>query len=304
MAIQDIGLSTNDVTLEIQEDVRTTKVTGLKTDENVRWVKKWTHRQAIHRWLCAPDPSTNYIRACRTREAQTGSWFLDSEAFTRWKMQRPLLWLHGKAGCSKTVLCSTIIAKLLQERNINSKMAVAYFYFDFNDLEKQKSDNMMRSLITQLSAQSTKHLKQLESLFLSCSNGERQPDSQRLPLVLKDIIEVSDKISIIIDALDECSNTQELQEHIEEIQRWGLPQLHMLLTSRRLMDIEEMIDPLTDAEDRICIQSALVDADIQTYVHERLQNDRRFKRWRSRPHVQEEIKMELMKKADGMLVHI
>lgn len=215
-------------------------------------------------------------------------------------MQRPLLWLHGKAGCGKTVLSSTVIARVLQECDIDSKMAVAYFYFDFNDLEKQRSDNMMRSLVTQLSAQSTKHLKELESLFSSCNNGQRQPDSQRLPLVLKEIIEVSDKTYIIIDALDECSNMEELQENIGEIQRWGLPQLHMLLTSRRLMDIEEMIDPLTDDEDRICIQSALVDADIRTYVHERLQIDRRFKRWRSKPHVQEEIKMELMKKADGM----
>lgn len=215
-------------------------------------------------------------------------------------MQRPLLWLHGKAGCGKTVLSSTVIAEVLQECIVDSKMAVAYFYFDFNDLEKQKSDNMMRSLITQLSAQSTKRLKELESLFSSCNNGERQPDAQRLPSVLEEIIEVSDKTYIIIDALDECSNTQELQENIEEIQRWGLPQLHMLLTSRRLMDIEEMIDPLTDAEDRICIQSALVDVDIKTYVHEKLQNDRRFKRWRSKPHVQEEVKRELMKKADGM----
>lgn len=300
IAIQNIGLSTNDITLGIQEDVCSTKDTGLETNEKVQVVMKWTQRQAISQWLRAPDPSANYIRACRTREAKTGSWFLDSEDFTRWKMQRPLLWLHGKAGCGKTVLSSTVIAEVLQECIVDSKMAVAYFYFDFNDLEKQKSDNMMRSLITQLSAQSTKRLKELESLFSSCNNGERQPDAQRLPSVLEEIIEVSDKTYIIIDALDECSNTQELQENIEEIQRWGLPQLHMLLTSRRLMDIEEMIDPLTDAEDRICIQSALVDVDIKTYVHEKLQNDRRFKRWRSKPHVQEEVKRELMKKADGM----
>lgn len=215
-------------------------------------------------------------------------------------MQRLLLWLHGKAGCGKTVLSSTVIAQVLQECNVNSKMAVAYFYFDFNDSEKQKSDNMIRSLVTQLSAQSTKHLTELELLFSSCNNGELQADSRRLLMVLKEITEVFDKTYVVIDALDECSNTHELQEHIEEIQRWGLPQLHMLLTSRRLMDIEEMMKPLTDTEDRICIQSALVDADIRTYVHERLQNDRKFKRWRSKPHVQDEIKMQLMTKADGM----
>ena len=304
MAIQSIGISTNDVTLGIQQDVRSTKDTGLETNENVQLVKKWTQRQAIHQWLRAPDPSANYIRACRTREAKTGSWLLDSETFTRWKMQRPLLWLHGKAGCGKTVMSSTVIAEVLQEGDVNCKTAVAYFYFDFNDIEKQKSDNMIRSLVTQLSEQSTKHLKELELLFSSCNNGELQPDNQRLLMVLKEIIEVSDKTYVIVDALDECSTSYELQEHIEEIQRWGLPQLHMLLTSQRLMDIEEIIEPLTDTEDRICIQSALVDADIRTYVHKRLQNDKKFKRWRSKPHVQDEIKMQLMMKADGIWVTI
>ena len=105
---------------------------------------------------------------------------------------------------------------------------------------------------------------------------------------------------VILDALDECLDIQQLLESVEEIQRWRLPQLHMLLTSRQLSGIQEVLEQWTSSQNRILIQSALVDADILIYVHERLQNDRELKRWRNKPQVQEEIKATMMEKADGM----
>lgn len=259
-----------------------------------------TERERIYRWLNTPDPSTNHNRASRSRQADTGSWFLGSETFIHWKEANSLVWLHGKAGCGKTVLSSTIINEVLQESRSKSDVAVAYFYFDFNDVEKQKPDRMIRSIITQLSRQSTRNLGELESLFSTCDNGGRQPDVERLMVVLKEVVESSDETYIVLDALDECSDREVLMESIEQVQDWKLPQLHMLITSRRLIDIEESLDPLITPHCKICIQSALVNADILTYVHERLQTDRHLKRWGNKPKVQEEIKATLMQKADGM----
>ena len=184
--------------------------------------------------------------------------------------------------------------------HLRSEVSVAYFYFDFNELEKQKSDVMIRSLVTQLSEQSTKELKELKHLFSFCNNGQRQPDTKSLLTVLKDILKGFNEAYVIIDALDECLDRQQLLESVEEIQKWRLPQLHMLLTSRQLPDIQEVLELWTSSQDRILIQSALVDADILIYVHETLQNDRELKRWRNKPQVQEEIKATMMEKADGM----
>lgn len=234
--------------------------------------------------------------------------------FTRWTEDKSLLWLHGKAGCGKTVLSSTIINEVIEKCRHESGIAVAYFYFDFNDGEKQKSDKMVRSLITQLCAQimedtekvglvapSLKKLKELESTFSFCGSGERQPNAVQLMSILKDLFEDLGEIYVILDALDECSDQEELLGSIKEIQGWDPHQLHMLLTSRRLADLEEMLDELLEnSQDKICIQDALVNADISTYVHERLENDRKLKRWRDRPKVKEEIKLALMNKADGM----
>lgn len=45
---------------------------------------------------------------------------------------------------------STILQDILSYYESVSTVAVAYFYFDFNDRDKQKLENLLRSLIKQL----------------------------------------------------------------------------------------------------------------------------------------------------------
>src|SRR2546423_3629801 len=105
-------------------------------------------REKIERWLSPPDPSTNYNKALRQRQEGTGNWFLQSHAFAKWKTQRnSFLWLYGIPGCGKTILSSTIIEDL---KRTLSRQPLLYFYFDFNDTDKQTLDSMVRSLMSQL----------------------------------------------------------------------------------------------------------------------------------------------------------
>ena len=86
-------------------------------------------------------------------------------------------------------------------------------------------------------------------------------------------------IYIILDALDECEDRHELLTNLEQIVSWEDVSLHMLVTSRREIDIDEALTPLSSSRNRIRIQSTLVNTDIRTYVHDRLQVDRKLKRW-------------------------
>jgi hypothetical protein len=53
-------------------------------------------QQKIHRWLSAPDPSSNHNDACRKRQATTGEWFINGEEFKLWKSGlNSFIWLHG-----------------------------------------------------------------------------------------------------------------------------------------------------------------------------------------------------------------
>ena len=175
-----------------------------------------------------------------------------------------------------------------------------YFYFDFNDVEKQGQEKMIRSLILQLSSQSGSTPQALEALHSSCMSGERQPTRNMLLATLHQIMGSFEETFIILDALDECSERRKLLEDIEEFNRWTDANLHILSTSRREKDIEERIEPLAHDRGKMPIDSVRVNDDIRAYVHERLRADPELKRWHNAPKVQKEIEETLLDKADGM----
>ena len=295
LAIHECGLSTKGTVLEIKD-----AVSDMRDQAGATQTEK--QRQEIRQWLSAPDPSTNHARASNSRQGTTGSWFLESEAFARWKAQRSFLWMNAKPGAGKTVLSSTIINQVRQEFSPMDNSALVYFYFDFNDHQKQNPENMIRSLILQVFDQCRVAFDKLRPLFSSCNDGGKHLDITGLVEVFKDIVHELDKTFIILDALDECPQSQELFKIIEQIHGCDSQDLHILTTSRNLTNVAEALDPLTNPEDRVSIDAALVNNDILAYVDERLQYDTGLKRWKSMPQVQTEIRGTLMKKADGMCV--
>lgn len=53
-------------------------------------------REKIHSWLHAPAASNNHAFARQKHEPRTGSWFLESKAFSEWMAQaNSSFWLHG-----------------------------------------------------------------------------------------------------------------------------------------------------------------------------------------------------------------
>ena len=250
-------------------------------------------------WLDAADPSTNYNKALKVRNPRTGSWFIESSTYADWKATRgSFLWLHGIPGCGKTILSSTILENVLEQYSEKSNSAVLFFYFEFNAPEKQRHEKMIRSLICQLSKQSKNPV--LQNLYSSCSNGGRQPPGEYLLNTLHQMMTSVGSTYIILDALDECEDRHELFTNLEQIVSWEDVNLHVLVTSRRETDIDEALTPLSSSRNRMRIQSTLVNADIRTYVHDRLQVDRKLKRWQKDLNMQREIEDTLMEKADGM----
>lgn len=121
-------------------------------------------------------------------------------------------------GSGKTILISTILEQLLigypESKN---KSAVLYFFFDFNDVEKRRHENMVRSMASQLLMhQGSSDSRELQSLYSSCLYGERQPSCDALLVTLRQMMSAFEEIFIIIDALDECTERPELLAVIEE----------------------------------------------------------------------------------------
>jgi hypothetical protein len=114
--------------------------------------------------------------------------------------------------------------------------------------------------------------------------------------VLRDIITGFRHAFIVLDAVDECAEPDDLLSFIEEVTDWELVNLHILATSRPNQITEESIASRT--LHTINIQSAVIDVDIQIYIRERLQNDIRLRKWPLK--VKQEIESGLMLGAKGM----
>ena len=113
-------------------------------------------------------------------------------------------------------------------------------------------------------------------------------------------MKAASEVFLILDALDECEIRDELLECLSEIAKWKEENLHLLVTSRKEPDIDERLSDLIADNKIISIQSSLVKNDICAYVRDRLQTDRKLKRWRNDMDIQREIEATLMGKANGM----
>jgi hypothetical protein len=252
-------------------------------------------------WLSAPDPSTNYHKAHKQRQAKTGLWLLESAKFAKWKERAASrLWLYGIPGCGKTILSSTIIEHLLQHCYDNASIVTAYFYFDFNDTQKQDPELMLRSLLSQLLQRSFMIPKGVDALFLSSDNGQRQPPLHALLEVTPQVMQQFTHAYIVLDALDECTQLQELMDVLKTVAGWQLDNMHLLMTSRKERDIESSLESYVEEEDTVCLQRDVVDRDIQRYVQQRLSDDKKLAKWNKDAAVRQEIEDVLMQGARGM----
>ncbi len=261
------------------------------------------YQQKVIKWLSPPDSSINYNEALKQRHQGSGLWFLHHGIFTQWKTRpNSFLWLYGIPGCGKTILSSAIVENL--DRNISHPRVLLYFYFNFNDTSKQSLESMIRSLISQLYHKRKDTWKHLDSLFSSCDDGRRQPATESLCKILLLMIQQTDEVWIVLDALDECRTRKGTET--EGLLSWmkGLLSVprnaHLLITSRQEEDIESALIKWASSEDMICIQSKLVTDDIREYVYDRIRKGDGLRRWQSWPIVQKEIETSLVEKADGM----
>ncbi|KAH0168199.1 Pfs, NACHT and ankyrin domain protein, partial [Aureobasidium melanogenum] len=298
--IPQADLQRTEKAIKVLQEVQ---VTIVNTNKNVNKLFSYALSDRLKSWLHAPDPSTNYNRAIQLRHPGTGLWFLQSKAFRDWRVEENgFLWLHGLAGCGKTVLGSIIIEDL-QEEPFSPRINLLYFFFDFNDKEKQSHEKMIRTLIQQLYVQEEASRYILEQLFDRCAGGNEQPSLASLEDTFASMLSQAARTRVVIDALDESyqqRNTLEWLRRISTNQSVAPNSPNVIITSRREYDIGSAFLKWMPERNVLPIRADEVNKDIGNFVHSQIQLDPRLERWKERPHVQIEIKSRLIKKANGM----
>ncbi|KAH9060283.1 hypothetical protein EDB87DRAFT_624282 [Lactarius vividus] len=206
----------------------------------------------LRAWLSPTDPSTNHIIARKAQHQGTAVWFFQGSIFIEWKSTSSLLWIHGKPGSGKSVICSSVVQDIMTVCEAGLAI-MAYFYFDFKDLSKQTCRDLLLSLVSQLSTRSSLCCDILHRVYKAHENGTRQPSDDILKGSLKEMLRVPGQspVFIILDALDECPDSSgipsprdEVLQFVKELVDLHLRGLHICATSRPEVDIRAVLEPL------------------------------------------------------------
>ncbi|KAJ7592139.1 hypothetical protein C8J56DRAFT_932629 [Mycena floridula] len=225
-------------------------------------------REKLDKWLKPVDIRDSQRNASEKRHGNTGQWFIESSDFKTWvETPSSFLWLHGISGSGKTVLSSTIIRTILERGEPH-----AFFYFDTATTHSSEStqqitvDQLLRSLVTQLSAKSPSAYKILDALWSSHDNGKHLLTKHELisKVLIPILQEFTTPVYIILDALDECLQRTQLLNFITEIVDVKAANLRLLVTSR-----PEVLRGTELAARAVCISLARsIKSDITTYLND------------------------------------
>jgi hypothetical protein len=252
----------------------------------------------MKRWLRPPDASTNANHARKRRHEGTGAWLLAHPVFQSWHSgSRRHLWLHGFAGCGKTVLSTTVLDHLTADID----RLIISFFFDFSDTTKQTVDGMLRSLAFQLYQRAGSSV--LDASFQAHQDGHQQPATKTLEDIVSKMLAIQKKFFIVLDALDESTARRDLLSWIKDItSRTELCHVQLICTSRPEADFLREIPTTIGEDNHMRLDKQAVDADIRSYVAAQLAHRRDFQDKGLSQDLLEQIRNKVGGGADGMCV--
>ncbi len=209
--------------------------------------------------------------------------------------------------CRLSFASSTIIQDIKAVCDAG-QASMAYFYFDFRDINKRHWRDLVPSLLTQLSSRSDPRCDILSRLYSDHDDGAQQPNDETLTRCLKEMLTLPDQrpTYLIIDALDECSNVsgiptprKRVLQLVKELVDLHIPNLHICVTSRPEVDIRDVLEPLTSRQVSLHNQSGQK-KDIEDYVRSVVYSNSEpiMRRWKKED--RELVIETLSERADGM----
>jgi hypothetical protein len=206
---------------------------------------------------------------------------------------------YGKCALMKTLTffdrsSSIAVEDLLQNyKPKRPRTAIAYYYFSFQTKAEQQFINLLRAITFQLSCQCPNLPRSVWRLQY-CFNQELS--DEYMIDVVKDIVESFPEVYIVIDAFDECEQSEKVLRWIREFAESGNNGLHLLVSSRQDYRFRDALDLSTTLI--LALDEHIFQKDIQVYIREQLSTDPRMMKWP--PSVQNFIEHSLLANSGGL----
>ncbi|KAK4655105.1 hypothetical protein QC762_0072540 [Podospora pseudocomata] len=301
-----LAISTDLVCVKEGVDGIKERINNLKVDmPNVKdGVKDLTDSAASQRsdeqmqktcdWLSPLDFASKHQDALRRLEPGTGEWFLSDATFKLWlDGNERVLWCPGIPGAGKTTLASLLIS-FLETSTSGTNSLILYLYCNYKERSQQSVQNMMGSLLKQL----IQHTGVIDEDIVKSSKDEKPVRLETITRFLQNKVMGFSLVYIIVDALDECADTEDTQSRLAS-DLHNLPKhVKLLFTSRYTIGVEEDLGPVPRLEIRAS------DEDIKRYIEGRVgsEHSRLQKHIRTDPDLLEEIIDKVVGNCKGMFL--
>ena len=203
------------------------------------------------------------------------------------------------------LISSTIIENIDSMRK-SGLASLGFFYCDFREDEKRDLRGLLSSMLVQLCHQSDSYSQILFGFYSEHANGSRHPSDDALVQCLKNILGARGQapVYLILDGLDECSNTsampsprEKIVMFMEDLIESQIPNLRICVTSRPEIDIKVALEPLAFRSVSLHDEEGQM-KDIDNYIRSVVNTDTKMRRWKV---VDKELVIDtLIKNSEGM----
>jgi hypothetical protein len=248
-------------------------------------------------WLTPIDYAPQQSDFINRRQVGTGQWLLDSQGFKIWvTTEKQTLFCPGIPRAGKTILTSIVVDDLCNRFRNDGTVGIAYVYCNFHRQDEQKAEDLLASLLKQLTQGRPSLPESVKSLHDSHKDNLTRPSFNEISTTLWSVASIYSRLFLIIDALDECRLRNGcLSKFLSEVFNLQFKtKANIFATSRIIPEIMEKFRGSATLE--ICASSQ----DVRRYLEGHMFRLPRFV-VRSLE-LQEEIKTEIAQSVDGMCV--
>ncbi|KAK5116811.1 hypothetical protein LTR85_009071 [Meristemomyces frigidus] len=209
-------------------------------------------RQRIIDWVSPINPYQDHADVRRLLGDEyfgTGQWLLrDDQQYLPWKASdRDVLLLQGGMGTGKSSLVSVVIEDLMGD--VDSRLAFMYCSANASPLDRNRTirndtGNIIRCLLAQCAVLADGSIvPSIQAAF--DRSGRQEPGGCDLSLgaaiiALKDVVHEhpNGRVTLVIDALDECTDVGEVLMHLKDVQK-SISTVRVFFSARPGVDISD-----------------------------------------------------------------
>jgi hypothetical protein len=259
--------------------------------------ERWDEQQAILSWLTPIDYASQQNDFISRRQARTGQWLLDSAEFQEWfKIEKKTLFCPGIPGAGKTIITAIAIDDLNTRFQNDPTVGIAYVYCNFRRRDEQKAEDLLASVLKQLSQERSSLPDSVKALYDHHKDKRTRPSFDEILRALYSVAAMHSRVFIVVDALDECqvSDGCRMRFLSEVFNLQAKTRANLFMTSRFIPEIIEKFKGTISMEIRASNE------DVGRYLDGHMFLLPGFVVCNRK--LQEEIKTEIIQSVDGMYV--